>query len=199
MDKVVGIKFKETDKIFDFDAEGLDLEIDDKVVVKIENDLAKVAEGGGIMPGWEELLMNAVLEELSETASGVVTEVLENYVRSSIAAGESLHTWTEVIATLDKHLRLLVQRGTDEYALVESLMHRSRVAVSEAAEQVHASQNRALHSRTVAFNEAAAALLTGERCAGVEARHALTVPAEARPACPDPTAREPDAPRTCGG
>ncbi len=39
MSKIVGVKFQENEKIYDFDAGDLDLQANDKVVVKIESDL----------------------------------------------------------------------------------------------------------------------------------------------------------------
>lgn len=126
----------------------------------IEEDLATAAERGGIVRGWEEILLDAVID--ATTGKGVrgVTDCIDKLVRNSIASGEGVHTWATVLAALDKHLSNLTNPGTDESALVESILHRARVAMSETTEHFHASKVRELRTQNFAFSQAAIAMLT---------------------------------------
>lgn len=126
----------------------------------IENDLATVAEREGVVRGWESFLMDAVIEAVSGKGYDAVTDCIEDLVQTSIRTGEGLNTWGTVIAALDRHLGQLVVPGTKASAQIESILHRARVAMSEATEQYHAGKVRKLINQTMAFNQAAIAMLT---------------------------------------
>ncbi len=126
----------------------------------IEEDLATAAERGGVARGWEELLLDAVIDATTGKGTRGVTECIDQLVRNSIASGEGVHTWATVIAALDKHLSNMTNPGTDESAMVESILHRARIAMSETTEHFHASKVRELRNQNFAFSQAAIAMLT---------------------------------------
>ncbi len=136
----------------------------DKLVARkrnnIENDLAMVAERGGISRGWEKGFVDSVIESLSGMGYRKVTEAFSGLVRRSIQTGEGVHVWTMTLAALDKHLAALVTAGTEDSARVEMLLHRSRTAMAEAVEHFHATKVRELRNQTFAFNQAAISMLT---------------------------------------
>jgi diguanylate cyclase (GGDEF)-like protein len=67
--------------------------------------------------------------------------------------------WTAVVTVLEEHLGRLVRAGTGDRARVRATLHRARLAVTEGAEQAYANRSGNLARRTVAFNDAATALL----------------------------------------
>lgn len=126
----------------------------------IENDLASVAERGGIARGWERAFVDAVIDAFAGKGYRMVTEAFATLVRKSIETGEGVHVWTLILAALDKHLSLLVNAGTEDSARVEALLHRSRTAMAEAVEHFHSTKVRELRNQNFAFNQAAIAMLT---------------------------------------
>ncbi len=126
----------------------------------IQNDLAAVAEMGGIVRGWEELLLDAVIDAASGKGYESVALSVQKLVRASIKTGEALNTWATVIASLDRHLRHCTNPGTAEAGQVEAILHRARVAMSEATDHFHAAKVRELRNQTISFNQAAISMLT---------------------------------------
>lgn len=140
----------------------------------IQNDLAAVAEMGGIVRGWEELLLDAVIDAASGRGYESVTLSIQKLVRASIRTGEALNTWATVIASLDRHLRHCTNPGTAEAGQVEAILHRARVAMSEATDHFHAAKVRELRNQTISFNQAAISMLTAvdvQDLADTAARH----------------------------
>ena len=127
---------------------------------KIENDLATIAERGGIPRGWEQQFMDQVVEACAGKGYRQVTDTVASLVKKSIETGEGIHVWAMILAALDKHLTHLVNAGTENSQRVEAILHRSRVAMSEATEYFHATKVRELRNHTYAFNQAAIDMLT---------------------------------------
>ena len=127
---------------------------------RIERDLITVAERGGIERGFEKELMSAVVDAISGRGYVEVTRIVSRLVSKSIETGEGVHVWAAVIAALDKHLSMLVNAGTDASARIEAILHRARLAMSEAVEHFHSTKVRALRNQTMTFNEAAIGMLT---------------------------------------
>ena len=126
----------------------------------IENDLGMVAERGGISRGWETELLDAIIEACAGKGYRRVTRIVGDLVRKSVETGEGVYVWTTTLAALDKHLTLLVNAGSEDSARVEAILHRSRIAMSEALEHFHAAKVRELKTQTSAFNAAAISMLS---------------------------------------
>ena len=126
----------------------------------IHTELVEVSHAAGLAPGWEEELLDSVADELTGRRPDAVAEVLETRIRSGVEQGESVLSWGRMIATVERHLDRLVRSGGAEQTQLEALLRRARITVTEATEQAYATRCGDLERRTVAFNEAAAALLT---------------------------------------
>ncbi len=129
----------------------------------IIDDLTRLALSSGIITGWQELLVNAVIDELSDDApTRSMTDIVKFLVQNSVESGEQMNPWTAVITTIDRHLSRLVQPGSEDSVIMESVIYRARVALIEATEQVYATRIRNYRRQSIAFKEAAVALLTAQ-------------------------------------
>jgi sigma-B regulation protein RsbU (phosphoserine phosphatase) len=127
---------------------------------RIQTELTEVALTVGLERGWEAELVDCLVDELAGKTPDALSELVETRARAAGERGESPMAWTAVMTVLEQHLGRLVREGTGDRARVRATLHRARVAVTEGAEQAYANRSGNLARRTVAFNDAATALLT---------------------------------------
>lgn len=142
------------------DAEGV-AEAVTRERIEIEREILRIAEQGGNVGGWEEILVSSFIDCCAGTGCEAFLELFETLVKTSIRDGESLRTWASVLDVFDQYLvSLTATSDAEEHEAIDAVLKEARSAMLEIAENMFATHTRQLMQRTVTFGATASALLT---------------------------------------